>query len=193
MKEDIIKKGLIRITRNQIVKYGTRRVNMDEVVKEMGISKRTLYMLFKDKRSLISTCLEEMKDEYRQKVLLHLKADNPSVESLHWILEEYIKGLYNVDCNFLADLKFGYEFVDQYTDNQAFWQEIIKNLLERCQAENAILADINPLGFAKNLMLMIDNFRLEGMPYDVQNKFCVVVIRGISQTNLPEKWTKMCG
>ena len=102
-------------------------------------------------------------------------------------MKEYIKGIYNVDCNFLADLKSGYEFVDQYTDNQVFWQENIKNLLEQCQAENAILADINPLRFAKSLMLMIDYFRLEGMSYDVQNKFCVVVIRGISQTNLPEK------
>ena len=64
MKEDIIKTGLIRITRNQIVKYGTRRVNMDDIVKEMGISKRTLYMIFKDKRSLIHTCLDEMRDEY---------------------------------------------------------------------------------------------------------------------------------
>lgn len=48
MENDILIKA-----RDMFMKYGLKSVTMDDVAKELGISKKTLYELFKDKTDLI--------------------------------------------------------------------------------------------------------------------------------------------
>ncbi|MDD4216483.1 MAG: TetR/AcrR family transcriptional regulator, partial [Bacteroidales bacterium] len=40
-------------------RYGLRSVTMDQISAELGISKRTLYEIFKDKDDLVSQAIEE--------------------------------------------------------------------------------------------------------------------------------------
>ena len=42
------------------VRFGIRYVTMDQIAAELGISKRTIYELFKDKDDLLLQCIEEM-------------------------------------------------------------------------------------------------------------------------------------
>ena len=40
--------------------YGIKSVTMDDVARELGISKKTLYQYFKDKSELLKTCISSI-------------------------------------------------------------------------------------------------------------------------------------
>lgn len=56
------KDRIVAVATELFIKKGCRALTMDDVSIANGISKRTLYELFKDKQSLIEGCLEAMKN-----------------------------------------------------------------------------------------------------------------------------------
>ena len=60
------------------MKYGFRNVTMDDLCKEMGISKRTLYQYFQTKDALVESCIlwymEKEADKVQQ---IRKKATDP--------------------------------------------------------------------------------------------------------------------
>ncbi len=54
---------IIKATAKLFMKYGIRSVTMDEVAKELTISKKTLYQFFKDKTDLVNYVVEFMGDK----------------------------------------------------------------------------------------------------------------------------------
>ncbi|MGL5317339.1 MAG: TetR/AcrR family transcriptional regulator, partial [Bacteroidales bacterium] len=52
-----IKDRIIEVSFEQFALNGIKSVTMDEIARNMGISKRTLYENFKDKESLVRACI----------------------------------------------------------------------------------------------------------------------------------------
>ena len=55
--KEVLKDQLILIASNAFANYGIKTVTMDEIAASAGISKRTLYQLFKDKEALLRECI----------------------------------------------------------------------------------------------------------------------------------------
>lgn len=67
------------------VRFGIRYVTMDQIAAELGISKRTIYELFKDKDDLLLQCIEEMgKRNNRELHDIVVKSENV-IEALYMI------------------------------------------------------------------------------------------------------------
>jgi len=54
-----IKKRILTKARKMFVKQGIRAITMDHIADQMGISKRTIYVNFKDKNDLIINCVND--------------------------------------------------------------------------------------------------------------------------------------
>ena len=65
-KEDIISKA-----EDLILRYGVKSVTMDDICRKIGISKKTLYQLVDDKKSLI-----------REIISMHIKEEKESIEEI---------------------------------------------------------------------------------------------------------------
>jgi AcrR family transcriptional regulator len=60
------------------LKFGFRNVTMDDLCKEMGISKKTLYQFFQTKDALVEACIFRYMEQEGEKVQqLRLKASDP--------------------------------------------------------------------------------------------------------------------
>jgi len=138
-------------------RYGIKSVSMDDVARELSISKKTLYKLFKDKRDLIS------------KVLACPAHELPDRDSLFQTLNAVEKHIivYESIVGFLADLNptFEYDLKKYYPKlHQEVLQERRKNIYE--SMHNDLTQGVKEGFFRKDLDIDIINtmniIRIEG-------------------------------
>ena len=86
-------------------KYGIRLVTMDQIADEVGMSKRTIYELFKDKDTLVKFCLEEMFRMQIQETQEILAKTSNVIEALHRMGIYREKKLASVNFLFYEDIR----------------------------------------------------------------------------------------
>lgn len=101
-------------------KFGIRNVTMDDIAVSLGISKRTVYEVFKDKTELIETCLRylsEKQEERNHKVM----ADSANVvEAIITLMKDGIKAINVINPVFFYDIRKYYPkiWTTLYEENQ---------------------------------------------------------------------------
>lgn len=74
---------VIQKTIELFTRYGIRQVTMDQVAEEVGISKRTIYEMFRDKDTLVKESLEAMNERYLGEVNEILANASNVIEALY--------------------------------------------------------------------------------------------------------------
>ena len=77
--------------------WGIRFVTMNQIAGETGISKRTLYEVFKDKDDLLKQCIEQMAEQNAIEMEKIINASDNTIEALYLIgqhgeRKKYING-----------------------------------------------------------------------------------------------------
>lgn len=85
-----VKERVIRIATDLFLRHGIKAITMDYIAGQLGMSKRTLYEIFKDKDSLLLSCVQYV-DEERAKDAEEIKKGLPIPLNYFFL---YIKGLY---------------------------------------------------------------------------------------------------
>ena len=77
-----MKEQIISTAENLFFRFGFKRVTMDDIAREMAISKKTIYQFFKDKNEIVCSateqylqkecCLMEAKEDESENVIRHL-------------------------------------------------------------------------------------------------------------------------
>ena len=70
------KEKILLVARNLFGQYGLRSVTMDEIAVETGMSKKTIYQVFKDKKSLIKEVINYEIERMRNRILEAIKNKN---------------------------------------------------------------------------------------------------------------------
>src|SRR5687768_6851498 len=61
------KANILVATHELIFRYGIRSVSMDDIAKQLGISKKTIYQFFKDKDEVIHTLMQvKLKEDEKE-------------------------------------------------------------------------------------------------------------------------------
>ncbi|WAC10586.1 TetR/AcrR family transcriptional regulator [Dyadobacter pollutisoli] len=100
MKERIIKSAL-----NLFWRYGIKSVTMDDIAKDLGISKRTIYQHYSDKEAILALVIqEEIKTQKNEMEKLDEQASNP-IEQMMYASVQMRDTLSNMNPTLLYDLK----------------------------------------------------------------------------------------
>lgn len=70
-----LSKQIISTATTDFVSKGIRNVKMDDIARELSISKRTLYELFATKEQLLLECVKEMRNEFIEHMDKFVKED----------------------------------------------------------------------------------------------------------------------
>ena len=85
-KEQQLVEGAMSI----FMRFGIKSVNMDDVARQLGVSKKTLYLYFKDKEDLLSKVVERHSSEEQASIAgiisKKLSAIEEMFEIMHWVL-----------------------------------------------------------------------------------------------------------
>lgn len=117
MKGDKLYQTLVARSRELFMKHGLKSLTMDDIARELGMSKKTIYQVVDNKSDLIRICLKDYLDEERRNLDLILgKAEN-SVDELIHIMEYFLAAVRDLNSNTLNELQKYYpESWDIYND-----------------------------------------------------------------------------
>jgi len=140
-----IKERIITECSKMMMSVGVTSMTMDNVAHACGISKRTLYEVFPDKRTLISECIRhnhESKNAEVKEIFEH--ADNCFVAMFQVYLRA--KKMYeNTSVAFVNDIKRLYpDIFEQHIDNEKVTVNGLANVLRQAQKEGLVIERINP-------------------------------------------------
>lgn len=111
-------------------KFGFKSVTMDDLAREAGVSKKTIYELFKDKDELVMECVKLMLTRNQEETNLAFSKNKNAVEQLMSILnimEKLIRGMNVV----------GYLDLQRYFPKAfKYLQDYKSNYMNNCIAEN---------------------------------------------------------
>lgn len=124
-----------RILKNSIElfrKYGIKRVTTDDIARETGISKRTLYENFRDKEEIIKSCIEYFTNEKKREVVEIIDKSENVIEAVYKICKwgEEIRKSFNP--LFFEDLKkYHYKIYNDVIKNNSLRANNIQLLLKK--------------------------------------------------------------
>src|SRR5687767_12088768 len=99
-QEKILKSALA-----QFFKYGIKHVTMDDIAKELGMSKKTIYQFFKEKDDLVNQLCEiELNNQECQVDEITQMANDP-IHEIMLISNKMRLMMQNINPNFFLDLQ----------------------------------------------------------------------------------------
>ncbi|QHV95458.1 MULTISPECIES: TetR/AcrR family transcriptional regulator [Spirosoma] len=146
-----MKERILAETERLFWKYGVRSVTMEDIARQLGISKKTIYQHFADKEQILYQVMrDKMVKNQSEMECMTIKTDNPVEEILH-VLTMMQKHADQVSPNLLIDIKRHYPqafaLFRQYKE-----QHIMHSILENIQkgiSQGLYRSDINPTLLAR--------------------------------------------
>lgn len=144
--------------------YGIRSVTMDDVSRELGISKKTLYSHFTDKSELVEIILDREFHEKLTEITTAMADKENAIEELFEFFHIQIKITTQQKPNFLYDLKKYYPQHFEYFNIQkkSKMMNLIINNLKRGKEEGLYRDDLNEDIAARLHVARIETIMISG-------------------------------
>lgn len=184
-KERIITKSIELFT-----KAGIRQVTMDHIATAVGMSKRTIYELFKDKTEILSLCIQEMIRQHQDELHKIINQSGNAIEALYLIGKHGEKKKASINWLFFDDLEKLYPRLRQLfaqksgPGNESVTYTILKRGIEEGifnKELNITIVDI----FIHDMMKIVhsyDTFPENTNVKDIIENIVIPYFRGISTT-----------
>lgn len=172
-------KRIIAFTSQSLRQYGIRAVRMDDIAKNMTISKRTIYQVYETKDNLVNTCLEFYLDRM-ENIFRLIRHNNLNVLACLWeISKAYIENLYRAECAFWIDVNRHSEYKYIYTSYHRIWSAELERTIMACLRRKYIIDDLNVQIFVESFTTLLYNARVvECLPAMLRNS-AYFMLRGI--------------
>lgn len=120
---NITKENILVQAEAFFLKYGFRNVTMDDLCKEMGISKKTLYQFFQTKDALVEACIFGYMEKEANKVQqIRQKATDP-VDAFYSLSKRALESLKEVSPFVIFDLQKNHpEIWKKFVNHDFEWQ-----------------------------------------------------------------------
>lgn len=183
-----VKERVIKTAANLFVRHGIKAITMDYIAGQMGMSKRTLYENFKDKDSLLLSCIQYLDEEGKKEVDEIKKKSTNSIEFFLLMYQSELQKLRLANQNFFSDLKKYHPSVSAYyeADKEKSKENFIL-LLERGIYEGYIREDLNMeiitflLGAQLEMLIKSDSIDLNKYSFmEVFETIFMNFVRGIA-------------
>lgn len=131
--------------RNLYNEFGIRSVTMDDVVRELGISKKTLYQYFADKSDMVSAVLDYERDLRMQEYQKALQGVSNAIEEMLKYYDLQKNMIKDHNPSMMYDLKKYYPKIhcDFLETKRKVIFESVKGNLKRGKSEEIYRSDLN--------------------------------------------------
>lgn len=126
-----IKQNIIRRTETLFLRYGLRSVTMDDIARELGISKKTLYQFFDNKVALIEAVMQQHLEAEQKNTQFIKDTAIDALDEMLKIAQYVISQLNKITPVVLFDLqkyhRESWEFFEK-SNNETIYNHIRTNL-----------------------------------------------------------------
>lgn len=125
--------------------YGIKSVTMDDLARELGISKKTIYLYFKDKNDLIESILtEQLNKDQHQCIEVREDAEN-AIESFYKVISMVTENMGRIHPSVFYDLQKYHPkaWLKVEEHPKVFVREVIRRNIERGRLEGLYRNDFD--------------------------------------------------
>lgn len=138
---------------------GFRKVTIEELCADLGMSKRTFYRFFDDRDALVVAVVVESVERVVPAIIENLTSPRPVDQILKEHFDLLVHGLFaNVSTQVMVDIQVLmpelWDRIDQFRSGAV---EIITELLRRGQEEGSIRPDLDPIVAGKLIQGILTN------------------------------------
>ena len=148
------------------MKYGVKSVTMDDLCREIGVSKKTLYIYFEDKTDLVVSIIKAKIEMDKETCLQCMNNAENAIDSLVSISRFVIQQLGNINPSVFMDLQKHYpEAWKMLHDHK--WDFVLKNIHDNIvqgKNENIYRENLNPEIISRYYVSAMDSI-LDGTVY----------------------------
>jgi len=184
-----LQEKIIEEATHQYFQYGIRNVTMDGIATGLGLSKRTVYEIFKDKNELVHECLKSIKQKHNAKNQKIVTTSTNVIETIFSFMQEGIKSMNAINPVFFRDMEKFYNStwkkLKEENEKEGFM--LTTELLKKGIKEGLFREDINIQIVSKlfheqiNLLANEEIFPRDEFNYtDVFQNLTINFMRGIS-------------
>jgi AcrR family transcriptional regulator len=182
---------ILQSARNLFWKYGLKRVSVEEICREAGVSKMTFYRFFPNKIELAKAVFDIAVDEGKQK-FLDILADSTDIqEKIASMIDLKLKSTNDISPEFLMDLYKNPETgLKEHVEkaSAARWNELIR-YFRLGQRKGIFRKEIKPeflLYYSRKIGEMVTDenlIRLYGSPQHLIRELTTFFVYGVSSRN----------
>jgi AcrR family transcriptional regulator len=149
---------ILKISLELFFKYGIKRVTMDDIAKELGMSKKTIYQYYKEKDDIVNQLCEVEMEKHKKKFEDVFSQSNDPIHEIMLISENMKDMMQHINPIFFLDLqKFHPKAFVQF---QAFkedcaYKDILRNI-KKGKEEGYYKAEIDEEFAARYRLAQID-------------------------------------
>jgi len=137
---------IVSTARNLFTRFGTRRVSIEEVCHEAGVSKMTFYKHFRNKTELVQFILNQIAQQALDRYNGIMEQDVPYSEKVKQIIQMKLEQTEGLTTEFIKD------FVNNAEPEIAEWYQrmvqermmLFLNHLREAQRDGSVRSDLNP-------------------------------------------------
>lgn len=128
-----MKSKILEIAIEQFSRYGVRTVTMEDIARLAGVSKKTIYQEFKDKKELVKETFARVLAEDREKMCYLMEAEDGVIEHLVKASKMLRERLANMNPMVILEIQryFPEAWVQFETFKEEFVMDDLVNVLER--------------------------------------------------------------
>lgn len=93
--------------------HGIKAVKMDDIAQLMGISKRTLYEVYRNKEELLHECIRLDAEQQQREMEAYASTARNEMDTIAFYLKQRLKGLGDVNPQFFSDM-YKYKHIIEY-------------------------------------------------------------------------------
>lgn len=124
-------RAILERVKTLFAKYGIKSMTMDDVARELGMSKKTLYQHIKTKDDLVWKVIGLMDEEY-EKIFKEIKSKEPdAIQSLIWVNKLVYRMIKEYNPSFEYDLKKYHPEIFHYVRKQSLekmYNAVVENI-----------------------------------------------------------------
>jgi AcrR family transcriptional regulator len=156
--EEKLQEILPKVTET-FMKFGIKSVTMDDIARNLRISKKTLYQFVSDKNDLVSKCIKHEHSEDKCRIKEILDRNLNAIDEMFAIMEMVSEQLKQVHPSIFYDLEKYYPeaWNEFHSFKNEFVFDIIRNNIEKGKSEGHYRADVNAVVIARMYVNRMDD------------------------------------
>lgn len=158
MKDNKQYLALLNKSRELFMKHGVKSLTMDEIAKQMGMSKKTIYQFVENKSDLIKVTMQDFLDEEQKHMEVIMKKSENSIDELISMIEYFLQLVREFNATTLNEVQKYYpetwRVYNEYRFN--FMLGLIRGNLDKGLKEGYYRADLDTDIISKIYILAVE-------------------------------------
>lgn len=185
MDEKKLRKDIVNYALNEFIAKGIKSVKMDDIAKGVSMSKRTLYLIFPTKESLLMCCIETARKKQHEDLKnIDKESDGDVIKIIVGVLNMQLRKFSRINPIFYEDIQKYPAIIKKLKSEDKNHEKRILAFFKRGVEQGVFQKDLNYKIVVEHMRMQSQGFMMNKMylrykMVDIIKSMSMVILRGL--------------